>query len=343
MRYFVRFRPVENFFFGGDVTFGDGANENYLVKSTTFPQQTTLLGTIRKEFLIQHGLLKFENKGYVLNMRKKREIETLIGPESFDISKDTQNFGVIEKMSPVFLYRENASAERDFVIPVPIDSGLVFRKIPGKSNFNNKSRNYIPFMDAEDPDPEKEKKKGFLNVSTGEKFGVDSIFRPVEKVGITKGRGSVTAEKAFYKQTSYKLLDGFEFACIMDLTSELKNSLVFMGADKSAFLMKVEKDFQKSFEDIFTTPKNGRVILLSDAYVEETIYHYCEFAATETISFRNIRTSTGNYRFKKEAKKHALLRRGSVLYVEKGRENEVKDIMQRKPNLQVIGYNISTL
>ena len=341
MRYLLRLCPVESFFFGGEITFGDGINENYLVKSNPFPQQTTLLGAIRKELLIQRDYLTMKKDGYILDISRKTDIERLIGHESFDIAKDRQDFGVIRKLSPVFLCKSGLSGDKEFFISAPGDSGLEFDYIKGRSNLD-KERDYIPVMKGYYP--KELLMEGFLNVSSGETIIFDSVFIPVERVGITKGKGGVTGEKSFYKQTAYRLKEGFEFASIVEMEGldvEFESALMLMGAEKSAFMISAEKNFQRSFEDIFSKAPSEKILLLSDAYVNEEIFASCKFAITKTISFRNIKSSTGDYRFRKEAKMHTLLKRGSVFFPGDGKDNEVKKMFD-SPNLQAIGYNIIT-
>lgn len=335
--YLLGLKPLGSFFFGGEVTFGDGENINYLVKSNFFPQQTTILGMLRKEMLIQKGYLGMTDKGEVLKANKK-EIEMLIGPESFDINKKDQDFGVINKISPVFLYKSDYSWKKSFFSVAPKDFGLEFVKAPGRACFNMNQKEHVPFMKNYE---QKTGLAGFFINGACEKIPLDSMFMPVERIGITKGDKGTTEEKGLYKQTAYRLKEGFVFACIADLDFSLQNSLVFMGGEKSAFKLSLH-DCDKTFEDIFAAAHDDkRAVLLSDAYMKAEIYDYCDFAVTETMDFRNIKTSTGNYRFAKgkSKHKHTFLKRGSVLYPGPKGMNEIKRLTANK-NLNKIGYNI---
>ena len=332
--YLLVLKPLGSFFFGGEVTFGDGENINYLVKSNFFPQQTTILGMLRKEMLIQKGYLGITNKGEILKAGKK-DVEALIGPESFNITKTDQDFGVIKKISPVFLYKSDSSWEKSFFSLTPKDFGLKFVKSPGRSCFNLNQKEHVPFMKNYNPTGLAD---FFINGAC-EEILLKDMFMPVERIGITKGNKGTTEEKGLYKQTAYRLKETFAFACIADTGFSLQDSLVFMGGEKSAFKLTVN-DCDKSFEDIFATaPDDKRAVLLSDAYVEAKIYDHCDFALTETIDFRNLKTSTNNYRFAKEKSKHTFLKRGSVLYPGPGGMTEIKELMTRN-NLNKIGYNI---
>ena len=250
MHYLASLKPLGPFFFGGEITFGDMVNENYLVRSNLFPQQTTILGMLRKKLLMQKGYIHITDRGEILDIAKKEEIESLIGPESFDIGKTGQDFGVIKKISPVFLCKVNVSLREMSLFNIaPKDLGMEFKKSSGRSSRNKGSKDFVPFMEGYDP------KNGlgdlFTQVGYGKSVKTDEIFRPAEKIGITKGKGEVQEEKAFYKQTAYRLINGFEFACIVDIDFNLEGGIVFMGADKSSFIMTVD-DYEKSFEDIFS-------------------------------------------------------------------------------------------
>ncbi len=61
MRYLIKLTPVDQFFFGGNITFGENkATQNYLVRSEKYPQQTTLLGMLRYQLLKTNSLLKID-------------------------------------------------------------------------------------------------------------------------------------------------------------------------------------------------------------------------------------------------------------------------------------------
>lgn len=57
-KYIVRLTPVGSYFFGGETTFGDGKNQNYLVRSCILPQVSAVLGVLRYEILRRNNLLE---------------------------------------------------------------------------------------------------------------------------------------------------------------------------------------------------------------------------------------------------------------------------------------------
>ena len=113
-RYLVKLKPIDKFFFGGDMTFaipagGDDRkkeNENerfssYIITSGRFPQQTSLLGMLR--FLLLRNS-KFFKDGKILEGKANKEgVKKLIGEKSFMVQKNTGNFGLIKGLSACFL------------------------------------------------------------------------------------------------------------------------------------------------------------------------------------------------------------------------------------------------
>jgi CRISPR-associated protein Cmr3 len=88
MRYLITLKPLEPFMFGGDQTFGalgDKEAGSYLVKSRMFPQQTAVLGMLRKELMVQAGLLTRKLRGEWVDPQKKANAAELVGTEKFDM------------------------------------------------------------------------------------------------------------------------------------------------------------------------------------------------------------------------------------------------------------------
>ena len=83
--YRIELKPVETFFFGGEITFGNF--QNYLVKSNFFPQQTTLLGMVRKRLLDQYGLI--DENGRILQIDKNVDAATA----GQDIARNLETLG----------------------------------------------------------------------------------------------------------------------------------------------------------------------------------------------------------------------------------------------------------
>lgn len=309
MRYLVTLKPLEPFFFGGDTTFGALGSENstYLVKSRKFPQQSAILGMLKKEIMTQSKLLTRKVRGEWVDRENKEKATKLVGNEKFDITiKNKQNFGVIKEISPVFLKRNN----QKFIKKVAID----------KYEYENGLlKNYSPKTDIYD---------NFISIDNNKCITSRVIFKEIIQVGNKKNGG----DDSLYKKTSYILKHNFEFAFYLKVDFELENSIVSLGADGSKFQMKV-----KESEEIFDYKDNNNYItLLSDAYI--TIPLDCEFGITSEIthqSLKNKKHSTKHNKFEKTDKVY-LYEKGSVFI------KPSKEVIENltNPNLQQIGYNI---
>ena len=62
MEYFIKLKPLNPFYFGSTKSFDDNrVNENYkkpyFLKGNLYPQQTAILGMLRKKILEDNGIL----------------------------------------------------------------------------------------------------------------------------------------------------------------------------------------------------------------------------------------------------------------------------------------------
>jgi CRISPR-associated protein Cmr3 len=315
MRYLVTLKPLEPFLFGGDQTFGalgDKEAGSYLVTSRQFPQQTALLGMLRKELMTQAGLLTRKRRGEWVDKEKKVDAINLVGYEKFNMrEKALQDFGVIEQLSPVFLMQK----QERFVKKVDIDT---FAYVDGK---------------LENYDPKKDIYDNFVSVDGIKNISSEAIFKAVEQTGNKKGG----EKNSLFKKTSYLLKDGFRFAFYVELDTTLKSSIVSLGADRSAFRMEVKED--NSTLDY--VDKKGYLTLLSDALITVDIKNNCDFAITSELSHRNLKSK------KSALQKHTFEKSETLYLYEKGSvfinpsEELLADLNQE--NLQQIGYNIYTI
>jgi CRISPR-associated protein Cmr3 len=322
MRYLITLTPLEPYLFGGDNTFGklqtddekkkEGVLGTYLVHSRQFPQQSALLGMIRKEIMTQSGTLTRKVRGEWVDPQKKNEALSLVGADKFDIfSSQVQNFGTIKSLEPVFLIQN----EDTYIKKVDIDSF---------SYSEGLLKDYNPKVDIYD---------NFINVKTNKKLSSDDIFKEVEKTANKKGG----EENSLFKKTSYILKDGFKFGFYLECDYKLENSIVTLGADRSSFKLEVKETSNKlDYED-----KNAYLTLLSDAYITIALKGNCEFAITSAISYQNLQN-------KKHAIKHNEFQKSTKVFLyEKGSviispSKNLLDNLNNK-NLQKIGYNKFTI
>ncbi|WP_323589477.1 hypothetical protein [Aliarcobacter butzleri] len=314
MKYLVTLSPLEPFLFGGDNTFGklgDEINGTYLVKSRQFPQQSAILGMLKKEIMTQNNLLTRQLKGEWVEPKNKQKAENLVGVEKFDIfSKSIQNFGKIKNISPMFFIKN----DEIFIKKVDIDS-FDFE--------DGVLKGYKTKIDIYD---------NFINIATNEKLTSDKIFKPIEKTANKKGG----EENSLFKKTSYLLNDNFKFAFYLDCDCDLKNSIITLGADRSSFKMEVKEDNSTlNYED-----KKAYLTLISDAYITLSLKDNCDFAISSEISYQNLQNQKHAFKhneFKKSDKVY-LYEKGSVII---NPSQALIDDLNNK-NLQQIGYNIFT-
>ncbi len=207
---------------------------------------------------------------------------------SFEVTENN-DYGIINNISPLFLFDKSFN---QFLTVTPFNHRLKYKPAVGKVNFTNK--NEIPFF------PDYEAKKGkpdSLIYQDGTLLNWDKVFVDVEKIGITKSTVGETNEGAFYKQFSYKMNPDFCFVFTVDFEDKtpfklLSNDTVFIGGEKSMFKMQIEK-YDFNIVDKFCCYKETEreIIFVSDAYVDEDILDVCDFAITETINFRPIKSS----------------------------------------------------
>lgn len=378
MRYLIRLKPLSPFFFGSEKTFGSpGSNgkngRNYYAKSTIFPQQTALLGMIRHEILIQKGL-KRKDKDY---RGREAEIKKYIGDRGFDFESSEfagrggGDYGLISQLGPAFLMDDKSN----YYLKSPFGKKIKLYGEEGNANnsrcFTSAEKKIYLFLDYDPKDYSKcgynkFKKLGNIynkldaidrvpsdKVGAGSEISVDDIFRIESRVGICKNREEGTDDK-FFKQDFFIFNRSkdypaeFFFSFLLETNKEVDNNfkleddVVYIGADRSSFKMMAEiVSEQNPFDAVMGgvgLESNG-INLLSDSFVSDSIYHYCDFSWTETADFRNITSSINNYSFNKPKSKCSILRAGSVLFSnDEGRLKKIENILNN-PYCQKIGFN----
>lgn len=357
IKYLVKLTPHEKFYFGGEQTFGeksgkdDTTETNYLVKSNYFPQQTSILGLIRHQLLIQSDENVFkENK-----IQDSIEASKLIGESGFS---DSAKFplGKIHSISPVFLSKNTGESDAAFFFP----ANKEYQKY---TKFND-SCTEVPvnlFLELvenaagafilKDFDP-KYPFDDFLINKANTKLKYDDVFIEKRQVGIHKNYDGSSDDDAYFIQSFYtfKKTDNhfFSFSFIVELDDSAKfetKQVVTFGGEQQLFKLEVIPNFKQVFEQLIpdyeATTDFDKVVLVSDAYVENNeIFQKSAFAITETIDFRFIKTcvsKSANYYNKPEkSRKVNLIKRGSVFY------GDIKLISESLKNdtFNKIGYNI---
>jgi CRISPR-associated protein Cmr3 len=351
--YFVRLKPLDSYFFSGRETFnyssGRESIKNYYVKSEYFPQQTTILGMLRKEILIATGYYKEDRREYSNNLQ---EIIDLIGEGSFNAEghKNEDGFGKIKNISPIFLYKDG-----NIFAPAPLDYGLKFEKLEGNCYFNSENKdnkadkdykNFIPNLKNYEAKNGLNRKITSFNIFEKE-YLFDDIFEEDERIGID----TKAIENGYYRQLYYKLKNNFEFCFFIKLEEDIfgirekesYKTTVYIGAEGKPFKFEITKsslDFEKLVENYKTSKE--RIVCISDIILNEDEFYKLktevDFILGEKQFFKNY-----IYRYKdniKESKPYIILKRGSVIYVSK-ESQKIEEIINKK-HIKVIGYNYIT-
>lgn len=363
--YRIELKPIEPYYFSGENSVDSNNNKvlKYLMKSRELPQQTTLLGMLRKELLKAKGHYKDDYADFLeYYSDNKVEIDKLIGSCNFNGKlSDLQSFGVIKKLSPIIICDD----EKNYFIPAPknyyrVENTNKFKVYELEELGEEKGCSRMgKLYNLKNYDPKVGLTKDYIQISydsaintfknTGELIKKDSIFETVERVGITKGKDGKTQDEAYYKRKSYFLKENRSFVFFADL--ELDNfereSFVNLGGNQSMFKLKITKtESDNSFQKIVKPlTSENYLTVIGEAYLDiESILNDEEtmkFGIIETIDFRTIKiekgTSNKKIKFSKQEEKLKLIDRGSILYT----NNKLKlgSVIDSYKNLKQLGYN----
>lgn len=353
--YQITLTPVGWYFFGGEITFGGSDKTNYYAKSNLFPQESAILGMLRYEILKKKNLLNFPQE----EEESTHSVKKAVGLKGFDYTQREQNepMGAIHRISPIMIQHE-----AEILCRAPFHAGMsVSFNEPEEPPFVylNNSKAKLPIIKnfAYGSDQWVSLANGVVVESIKEKV----IFNRKAKIGITKKNSERDSENkdGLYKSELCTLNKGYKFVFFVELDTSLveldSKLLVSLGAERSMFKMEtIEKVvepgkpnltfFEKLWEHI--TIRENELYFLSDAFVPETIYSLCEFAWTDTITFRNITRSWKggrNYaslsKQEERSDRYNLLKRGSVLFFAPEKRAEIEAAIKNE-YLNRFGYNI---
>lgn len=352
----VTFRPLAPYFFGSEVTHGNGTEANYFAKGNPLPQQTTLLGALRHLLYNTYG-------------------EAGRGPHSFTpYDPESNDWGYLLGLSPLFLKKGSGlfflrqALDRqpgcDALQLMPVaNEALIF------ADYTQSWRSAFYWKGFE-------KKKGVADawVSTdGSALSTSEIFRSHTRPGIPKRELNKAVEDSgpgLHKQTLWRLEEDWTFGVFAEFSEEVKleklnGQTLPIGGEKTVFHISVEaadQDFETLFSkgDMFyhkeSNPGKGiRLVLISDAFSDPEIFLHTSGGATESVDFRHIRTHAEVKRFAAlqllqpgvsatngmlaKSTKYSLFRRGSVFVcADEEKLKEVKKCLDLE-TWQKAGFN----
>ncbi len=372
--YKITFKPVEPYFFGNEkasafpVKDGNASPSvsSYFIRSEDIPSQSTILGALRYLFLAH------KNPDFKYTEEQAADNAKAVGPASFDIaSEDVQKFGLIRKISPVFISGNDKDGKEVSLIPTPMDHNRKDSKETRKSDpqaklYYSPFNDYLPITTAEeqklyanDFDVKEGLEKSFVSLSDGEIYKKEKIFEADLRIGINRA----TQNDGFFKKEYKMLKEGFAFTVYAELEVATDNEIIsrsqciFLGQGKSAFSVRFEKSkdelfasaesFLKSYSrtnesDRKTNASYSFFYCLSDTFVSSFDTKKITFCAIDTKDYRAFRTvfkDKEKFRFttvKKGNELYRLLKAGSIIIT---KDEEDFELINRNENANRIGFN----
>jgi len=314
MRYLITLKPLEPFFFGGEQTFGelgDKENSSYIATSRLFPQQSAILGMIKKELLKAKGYLTRKLKDEWVDEDYKLQATNLVGKDKFSFENKLHDYGKIKNISPIFLIKED---EKYFYIKDIFDYNLSLN--PPLFYKGDKKYSYKNEIEAK-----------LIKDDFSKKIEINKVFKQKMQVGNQKNK----TDDAFFKKISYQLDKDFKFAFYIEIDEkidDLDNKIVHLGADRSKFLLNLKQD-NSTLE--LNLPDIGYkyVVLLSDSYIKDL---KAKFAITSEISFAYKKKNSKKFQ---KSQKYYFYEKGSIIIEP---DSSFYTQIDRK-NLTQIGYN----
>lgn len=381
-KYQITLTPVDKFFFGGDMTFSVGANElpknwkeitddterakikkqvednarysSYIIQSSMFPQQTSLLGMLR--FLILRNNKEVFKDGHIVD---KTRAKALIGERSFTVNEnhDENNFGLIKNLNRIRIVRKEGNADTTYLEYAPLFGELDFTRassstynmkdvcIPALSDKEYKAKDGIP---AKLTDGEK-----FYDFEQGEDPEKEGVLIEDRRVGINRNiTTGIVEDAALFKQISYRFNNKnasycFVFNAEVDDSlnlEEYSRQLVSIGGDNSQFVISISKndDSKGSIASV-----NNAICLLSPTFLTRAEAQTAKFAITRLMPFRFLKSEmdkvksyhilSGNLT---RSDRYELYAPGSVFYFENEEQKQVFiSAIESKKEFRQIGYN----
>ena len=305
--YRIIITPLQYYFFGGE-KHDEDLKINYYVESLNYPQQTTLLGMLRYYLLLVNNLITGKS------ITDKSTAKDLIGSESFKYGGNL-TFKKINSLGPLYF---TDGKEDYYFAPVDIlfsmDKDFIL-KYKGKAyNVKDHQKIICPYL---------------ISNSSGEPILLSKIIEDVPQVGNQLPEKGGSKDNAFYKQNSKRLKPGWSFVIDAEIDLELKSDeyKIPFGGEKNYFSLTCEKREAAVFkypQAHIRTPKT--IVCLSDCFIENSQIKKADFGVTDSVSFRNFRSSINTknyYALNKDAdinesivrsSRYQLLKRGSILY-----------------------------
>lgn len=339
-RYIITLKPIDKFFFGGDMTFSVGNNLNdnynreyssYLIESAYFPQQTSLLGMMR--FLI---LRNNEECFDGVKITDTIKAAGLIGEGGFG---EGRSYGKIKSLGHCFI--KDCADNKDYHF-APYDSDYAVSAAEDTCLVNGRELTLHKMEGFRS----KVWYKKYLECGS-EKKEVSSFFVEDRRIGINRDiKTGKTEDAALFKQVSYRFSDSryaFAFHAETDVDIlQYDGQVVSVGADNSQFVIGIKNDH----EDGNAGCSALKVTLLSPARLLSKDMDKVAFCMTEVMPFRYLRSTvhTESYnvlhRELSRSERIEMYAPGSVFYFSSEADAEAfRNALNSYEDFRRIGFN----
>lgn len=359
--------PITPYFFGKELQSDLGNKNDYFQTSSSYPQQTTLLGMLRHKVLRDNHINLDEN-----NYRVPEGINPtdLIGTKGFAVNNNNVNFfGKIHSISPCFLLDEKGehlwnrsnewslNAQSELCLNGKQD-GFIWEK--NKERYLSKHPFEALLNQTKKGDCIQTANctgihKGGIKAKTKEDSFFIMAYSHLAKKEIVHESNSIT----------YAKIQPLSFAFVAMIESEIhiNTHIDFMpiGKEKSMFKVETQLLSQEAVGKDYTiaphlkcpTETSADVlkcVLLSDARLSDAdltaLNTLCILQITTQQRFRFIERETKRFnpaqKPNKAMKAYNLMAKGSVLFVHKKDKTAIETIFNRAQDFKQIGYNYIT-
>ena len=302
-KFLIELTPVEPYFFGDENAFKAGEkNPSYYITSLPLPPANSVIGMLRYTLLEQSGLLSTDG-----SYTDTEKVTSLIGGKSYTVNGEN-SFGAIKSISPLFITDKNGNK----YIPTPLNhktSESKYTPIAMRGNKIKTSHGEIAVPASKEFDAKNTVGSSFMNIDNGE-IAKDIISTDSDiRVGIDKNK----KDEAFFKKAYCRMKKGYSFAFTAEVDFELKNTICYMGRERSPFVMTVTECDMDIVEDIKKNLNYNFYYAVSDIIITQKP-QYNGYAMVRTGHTRMLESEykNGRVEIKRGSKLYSVIKAGSV-------------------------------
>ena len=330
----LRLTPTGHYFLGGERGFAFDSklerqmSDSYFISSLKVPTQTTLFGALRYIIGVKNEALR-ENSG------------ELIGNSSFDITADHETYGIIKRISPLYLCREEGN-DCEYFIRTPFDHKIAEYDSGAEQSIRTANTYYTPMQINADsgcrvinypgtetvknyPSDYKAKdgiSKSYVSLSDRRIVEEDAVFVSSVEVVSRKSKNRYSSENGFAKKEYVRLNKGWSFVFFARLDADEipeYNSTVLLGKDSSLFSVEITPEAEPDAAEFFKDRPASFHYCQSPVYVAGDVPQLidrCSFSIIENEYLRRFKTRNAKLAPEYDTPLLCLLSAGSVLYTD---------------------------